>query len=87
MTQNQLIELVRKQFPSESVIEIRAHLNDALIEFCSSTKILTGTDSFSTTTDLRYYDLDEFVSEVISVDFDGYDIPRLTGRPEKRDLT
>jgi len=82
MTQNQLIALVRKQFPSESEIEIRAHLNDALIEFCSSTKILTGTDSFTTTANQRYYDLDEFVSEVISVDFDGYDIPRLTGRPE-----
>ena len=87
MTQSQLIDLVRKQFPSASVIEIRAHLNDALIEFCSGSRILTGTDSFTTTTDLRYYDLDEFVSEVISVDFDGYDIPRLTGRPEKRDLT
>ena len=87
MTQSQLIDLVRKQFPNESVIEIRAHLNDALHEFCSSSKILTGTDSFTTVADQRYYDLDEFVSEVISLDFDGYDIPRLTGRPEKRDLT
>ena len=87
MTQAQLIDLVRKQFPNESVIEIRAHLNDALHEFCSGSRILTGTDSFTTVTDQRYYDLDEFVSEVISVDFDGYDIPRLTGRPEKRDLT
>ena len=34
-----------------------------------------------------YYDLDSNISEVTSVDFDGYDIPRLTGRPEKRDLT
>ena len=87
MTQNQLIDLVRKQFPSISVIEIRSHLNDALDEFCSSTRILTGTDSFTTSADQRYYALDETVAEVLSVDFDGYDIPRLTGRPEKRDIT
>ena len=87
MTQNQLIDLIRKQFPAISVIEIRSHLNDALDEFCSSTKILTGTHSFTTSGDQRYYDLNQFVSEVLSVDFDGYDIPRLTGRPEKRDLT
>ena len=87
MTQNQLIDLIRKQFPAISVIEIRSHLNDALDEFCSSTKILTGTHSFTTSGDQRYYDLNQFVSEVLSVDFDGYDIPRLTGRPEKRDLS
>ena len=33
MTQNQLIELVRKQFPNSTVAEIRTHLNDALDEF------------------------------------------------------
>ena len=32
MTQNQLIDLVRKQFPNISVIEIRSYLNDALDE-------------------------------------------------------
>ena len=87
MTQNQLIDLVRKQLPAISVIEIRSHLNDALDEFCSSTRILTGTDSFTTVANQRYYALDETVAEVVSVDFDGYDIPRLTGRPEKRDIT
>ena len=87
MTQAQLIELVRKQFPDVSTIEIRGYLNDALDEFCRKTRILTGTDSFTTSANVRYYALDEFVSEVTSVDFDGYDIPRITGRPEKRDLT
>ena len=87
MTQSQLIDLVRKQFPNESVIEIRAHLNDALIEFCSSSRILTSAFQFTSVADQRYYDLDEKILEVTSVDFDGYDIPRLTGRPEKRDIT
>ena len=87
MTQSQLIDLVRKQFPNTSVIEIRSHLNDALDEFCSSTRILTSAFQFTSVADQRYYDLDDKIVEVISVDFDGYDIPRLTGRPEKRDLT
>tara|TARA_Y100000310_G_scaffold304854_1_gene344443 strand:- start:479 stop:742 length:264 start_codon:yes stop_codon:yes gene_type:complete len=87
MTQNQLIDLVRKQFPDTSVIEIRSHLNDAIDEFCSSTRMLTSAFQFTTVDSVRYYDLDESIIEVTSVDFDGYDIPRLTGRPEKRDLT
>jgi hypothetical protein len=87
MTQNQLIEIIRKQFPDAPVAEIRIHLNESLDEFCRRTRILTGTDTFTTVADTRYYALDSTVSEVISVDFNGYDIPRLTGRPEKRDLT
>ena len=87
MTQNQLIELIRKQHPGASKAEIRIHLNDALDEFCRKTGMLTTAFQFTTTADQRYYDLDDNISEVTSVDFDGYDIPRLTGRPEKRDLT
>ena len=87
MTQNQLIELVRKQFPSTPIAEIRIHLNDTLDEFCRRSRILTSAFQFTTVADQRYYDLDSKILEVTSVDFDGYDIPRLTGRPEKRDLT
>ena len=87
MTQNQLIELVRKQFPNATAAEIRVHLNDSLDEFCRKSRILTSVFQFTTVADQRYYDLDSKISEVTSVDFDGYDIPRLTGRPEKRDLT
>ena len=87
MTQNQLLEIIRKQFPDTPVAEIRIHLNDTLDEFCRRSRILTGTDTFTTVADQRYYNLDSTIAEVISVDFDGYDIPRLTGRPEKRDLT
>ena len=86
MTQNQLIELIKDHHPNIPDAKIRVYLNLAIDEFCRRTRILTGTDSFSTSADQRYYDLDEFIAEVISVDFDGYDIPKLTGRPEKRDL-
>ena len=87
MTQNQLIDLIKKQIPAATNAEIRIHLNDALDEFCRRSRVLTTAFQFTTVADQRYYDLDANVSEVTSVDFDGYDIPRLTGRPEKRDLT
>ena len=87
MTQNQLIDLIKKQMPAATSAEIRIHLNDALDEFCRRSRVLTSAFQFTTVADQRYYDLDANVSEVTSVDFDGYDIPRLTGRPEKRDLT
>ena len=87
MTQNQLIEIVKKHHPTASEIEIRIYLNNALDEFCRKTKILNSAFQFTTVADQRYYDLDNRIAEVTSVDFDGYDIPRLTGRPEKRDLS
>ena len=87
MTQNQLIDLIKKQIPNAKNAEIRLHLNDALDEFCRRSRVLTTAYQFTTVADQTYYDLDSNISEVTSVDFDGYDIPRLTGRPEKRDLT
>jgi len=49
--------------------------------------MLTGAFTFSTVADQRWYGLSDDVLEIISVDYDGYDIPRLGTRPEIRDLT
>ena len=87
MTQDQIIEIIKKQFPNIRDAEIRLHLNEGMKEFCRRTRIVTGGFQFTTNADQRYYDLDDGVSEVTSVDYDGYDIPRLTGRPEKRDIS
>lgn len=87
MTQNQLIDLIKKQMPTAQNAEIRLHLNDALDEFCRRSRILNDTFTVTTVADQRYYNLDASISEVTSVAFEGYDIPRLTGRPEKKDLS
>ena len=79
--------MIRKQFPDTPVAEIRIHLNSVSDEFCRRTRILPAAFQFTTVANQRYYDLDTKILEVTSVDIDGYDIPRLTGRPEKRDLT
>ena len=87
MTQRQLIELVRQHHPEYTEVQIRIMLNKALDEFCRKTRIIDSQDQFTTVKDQRYYSLDSKIIEVKTVDYDGYDIPRLTGRPEKRDLT
>ena len=87
MTQKNLIDIIQKSHPDATIKEIRIHLNDALDEFCRHTGILTTAFQITTVSDQRYYALPSNIAEVNSVDYDGYDIPRLTGRPEKRDLT
>ena len=87
MTQKQLIETVQQHHPELGETQIRVFLNKALDEFCRKTRILTTAYQFTTEGDRRYYALDDAILEVLSVDFDGYDIYRLSDRPEVRDLT
>ena len=82
-----MIEMVRQHHPNASETQIRLWLNSALSEFGRRTRMLTGAFTFSTVADQRYYGLSDDILEIISVDYDGYDIPRLGNRPEKRDIT
>ena len=90
MTQQQLIETVKQHHPTLSDTQIRIFLNNALKEFCRKTRVLTGYATTNTSSGRRYYNLtsiDSTISEVTRVDYDGYEIPRLVGKPEKTDLT
>ena len=87
MTQKQMVEMVRQHHPNIPEAQIRLWLNSALSEFGRRTRMLTGAFTFSTVADQRYYGLSDDILEIISVDYDGYDIPRLGSRPEIRDLT
>tara|TARA_R100000781_G_scaffold95988_1_gene60076 strand:- start:105 stop:377 length:273 start_codon:yes stop_codon:yes gene_type:complete len=90
MTQQQLIETVKQHHPEMGETQIRIYLNKALDEFCRKTRILNGTATQNTTANQRYYTLssiDSSISEITRVDYDGYEIPRLVGQPEKTDLT
>ena len=94
MTQKQIVEIVLMHHPEMGETEIRLYLNKALDEFCESTRILKGQQTFTTTSDTRYYklnDLDADGSEsdqhkfidVNRVDFNNYQISRLQDPPEK----
>jgi hypothetical protein len=87
MTQKQMIELIQTHHPDMGVTEARLYLNKALKEFCRETKILSGSTTFSTVADQRYYDLDSTVLEITRVDVDDYRIDRLVGLPEKSDVS
>ena len=87
MTQQQMIDMVRQHHPNVTETQARLWLNAGLDEFARRTRMLTGAFTFSTVADQRWYGLSDDVLEIISVDYDGYDIPRLGTRPEIRDLT
>jgi hypothetical protein len=87
MTQKQMIEMVRQHHPTLSEVQVRLFLNQAMDDFARKTRIKEGAFTFSTVADQRYYGLSDDIIEIISVDYDGYDIPRLGTRPEKRDIT
>ena len=90
MTQKQLIETVQQHHPNLGETQIRIFLNKALKEFCRKTRVLNGTATTNTVVDQRYYTLsgiDTSISEITRIDYDGYQIPRLVGLPEKTDIT
>ena len=87
MTQQQLIETVKQHHPEMGEAQIRIYLNKALDEFCRKTRILNTLYTFPTVADQRYYDLSDDIIEITRVDYDGYEIPRLVGKPEKTDVS
>ena len=86
MTQQEMIEMVQQHHPEIGETQIRIWLNQAQKEFCRKTKIFTSVYKFTTVADKRWYGIDSNIFEINSVDYDGYSISRLIGRPEKRDL-
>ena len=86
MKQQQMMEMVQQHHPEMGETQIRLWFNQAIDEFCRRTKCIKSAFTFDTTLNKRWYVLPDDVLEVNDVDFDGYTIPRLAGRPEKRDI-
>ena len=91
MKLGEMLDMLKTRHPNVGEAAFIKMSNRALDEVSRESKILKGSFTFSTVADQRYYDLTtsvgEEIIEVISVDYDGKDIPRLTGRPETRDFT
>ena len=86
MSQEQLIELVKLHHPDMPDTLIRVYLNKALEDFCRKTRMIKGVKKISSIADQRYYDLASDIIEVTRIDIDGYEIPRLVGKPEFEDV-
>ena len=85
-----MIELVKQHHPHIGDTEVIKMLNRVKDDFCARTEIVRDSYTSDTVADQRYYalsDIDSSISEVTRVDYDGYQIPRLVGMPEKTDLT
>ena len=89
-----MVELVQQHHPELGVTEVVKMINTAQAEYSSRTRMLEKATQFNLATDQRYYALDESILEIKSVDMEGADssadhvsIPKLIGRPTRRDLT
>ena len=82
-----MIEIIKTHHPDMGEAEARVYLNKALKEFCRETEILSGTTTFSTEVDKRYYDLDSNIIKITRVDIDDYKVNKLSGLPEKTDAS
>ena len=86
MTQKVMIELVQQHHSDIGEVEIRRLLNQSMREYCRKTKILKSAYQFTTVLNQRWYGLPATVLEVMDVDYDGYTINQLIGKPNLRDL-
>ena len=86
MTQKTMIELVQQHQPEWGETETRRLLNQAMREYCRKTRILKSAYQFTTIANQRWYGLPATILEVIDVDYDGYKINKLVGKPNLRDL-
>ena len=86
MNSGEMIERMQEMHPGTSMNRIVKALNEAIRDFSVKTKVLTGTFTQNTVVDLRYYELDPAIVEIISIDVDNNVAPKLVGRPAKRDI-
>ena len=94
MKLKEMVELVQQHHPELGVTEIVKMLNTAQEEYSQRTRMLEKATQFDLATDQRYYALDDSILEIKSVDMESADgstdhvnIPKLIGRPIRRDLT
>tara|TARA_R110002020_G_scaffold446348_1_gene658615 strand:- start:1447 stop:1731 length:285 start_codon:yes stop_codon:yes gene_type:complete len=94
MKLKEMVELVQQHHPELGVSEVVKMINTAQEEYSSRTRMLEKATQFDLVTDQRYYALEDAILEIKSVDMEGADgstdhanIPKLIGRPIKRDLT
>ena len=94
MKLKEMVESVQQHHPDLGVTEIVKMLNIAQEEYSQRTRMLEKATQFDLATDQRYYALDDAILEIKSVDMESADgstdhvnIPKLIGRPIRRDLT
>ena len=81
MKQLELIELVQQHHPTMGHTEIRKNLNRAQNDYCARTELIKETYVQNSIAGHRYYNLDDNILKIISVQINDVTIPRLQGNP------
>ena len=70
MTQQQLIEAIKRHAPELGEPEIREKLDEVSDMFCEETRVLEGQWSFTTNPSQMYYDLDDRCIGIFEVNYE-----------------
>ena len=81
MKQLELIELVQQHHPGMGGTEIRKSLNRAQNDYCARTELIKETYVQNSIAGHRYYNLDDNILKIISIQINDVAIPRLQGNP------
>ena len=90
MKLKEMIELVQQHHPDMGDTEIKKLINRGMKDFSIKTEMITGTFTFPTVINQRYYTISDDILKIDEVYYDadgsgGKRIPRLTGKPEEMD--
>ena len=81
MKQLELIELVQQHHPQMGHTEIRKALNRAQNDYCARTELIKETYVQNSIAGHRYYNLDDNILKILSIQINDVEIPRLQGNP------
>ena len=81
MKQLELIELVQQHHPQMGDTEVRKSLNRAQNDYCARTELIKQTYIQTSVAGRRYYNLDENIITILSIQINDVTIPRLQGDP------
>jgi hypothetical protein len=81
MKQRELIDIIQQHHPRMGHKEIRLGLNRAQNDYCARTELIKTTYKQNSTAGRRYYELDENILKITSVQINDVTIPRLQGNP------
>lgn len=85
-----MIERVQQHHPDMGETEVKKLINNGMRDFSIRTEMVTGTYTFPTVINERYYTLPDNILKINEVYYDasvsgGKRIPRLVGKPEEQD--
>ena len=90
MKLKEMIERVQQHHPDMGETEVKKLINNGMRDFSIRTEIISGTFTFPTVINQRYYTISDDILKIDEVYYDadgsgGKRIPRLTGKPEEMD--